>query len=642
MPRNDSFLDSKLSAFNSEEDFLGALFDQAPLGFAIFDSSHRIIYANRLFGTINESSQILSPHLQKGLLPSLQRSFSTGETISNLEISTRPNGGPVQHFLVTIFPIGMEHKQVLTILMDITERIETKAELEWNQKRLQNITDIIPLLVTYIDRSYHYRFNNRTYDEWFGTPHQAIRGKHAEEVLGKIGFAICKPWMDRAMQGETVVWERPLMHPKKGWRQVEIYYAPDIDSSGYIHGFVAAVRDVTDERELHRQLEYQHRRLRDLLSQVPALIWESWKQPNSTLMRMNFISDHIEKMLGYTPEEWLALPDFWFSICHPDDLEKVRRGLSGFEKSGHGGTLEFRFVARDGRVIDVASYIEVITERMEGPVGFRGVTLDITERKKMESDLQQTSENLKKAVRIRDDFLSIAAHELRTPITTIQLQNQMLMRLAKSKEGLERIEPEQLRRILDNSSRQIQNLTRLIDELLDTTHISAGKLSLRRSWCDLNEIVRAALENYRPKIEPDSAPIIFQTAQEKIIGCWDRFRVEQVVSNLVSNAIKYGGKSKIMIHTWIMDDKALLEIQDEGIGIDEQDQKRIFNRFERAVDHKHISGWGLGLYISREIINAHDGTIQVRSSPRRGSTFTIALPIRSSAHSETDHNSVEP
>jgi PAS domain S-box-containing protein len=222
------------------------------------------------------------------------------------------------------------------------------------------------------------------------------------------------------------------------------------------------------------------------------------------------------------------------------------------------------------------------------------------------------------AVRARDDFLSIASHELRTPLTPLRLQTQVLRRLLAHGGTPAR---EKLASSLDTLERQTDRLGRLVSDLLDVSRITAGKLTLHREALDLADVAREVVERYagasRSRIEIRTVPAP---------GSWDRVRLEQVATNLLANAIKYGEGKPIDVVVQPGDGGAVLTVRDRGIGIAPQDADRIFGRFERAISATAYGGLGLGLYITRQIVVAHGGRIRVDSAPGQGATFTVVLP----------------
>ena len=229
----------------------------------------------------------------------------------------------------------------------------------------------------------------------------------------------------------------------------------------------------------------------------------------------------------------------------------------------------------------------------------------------------------REAVRARDEFLSIASHELKTPLTTLQLQIQGLARRLKSS-------PEDpvfqgLASRVATSERQVERLTALINNLLDISRITAGRLDLDLEPLDLSAVAREAAARFRDDLARAGCTLEIR-ADGACHGEWDRLRLEQVVMNLLSNAAKYGAGRPIEIEVDGSETTARFSIRDHGIGIPAEHQARIFERFERAVSDRHYGGLGLGLWIVRQIVDAFGGTIAVESKAGEGSTFTVLLP----------------
>lgn len=231
---------------------------------------------------------------------------------------------------------------------------------------------------------------------------------------------------------------------------------------------------------------------------------------------------------------------------------------------------------------------------------------------------------LNKELQTRDDFLSVASHELKTPITSLKLQIQMKNRSSK-KGDLSVHHPEKLNNFLLSADRQIERLSRLVDDMLDISKIENGKLSLTKSHCELGDILKNVFESFSGQIESLGLDVKIDI-QDQVSGIWDKYRIEQAVINLLSNAIKYGDRKPIEMRVFSDDGQAALEVKDHGPGITPENQIRIFERFERAGMTGNIAGLGLGLFISKQIIEMHGGTLTVKSAQGMGSTFTIRLP----------------
>jgi PAS domain S-box-containing protein len=252
------------------------------------------------------------------------------------------------------------------------------------------------------------------------------------------------------------------------------------------------------------------------------------------------------------------------------------------------------------------------------------ISEDLAHRAAFAIENARLYEEAQRAIRARDEFLSIASHELRTPLTPLQLNLQRLLDGSQAS-NLRNASPERLETALRRSERQVARLTALVDNLLDVSRITSGHLTLQREEFDLAEVTKDVTERFAEEISRAGCNLQLD-ANRPVIGCWDRVRIEQVVTNLLANAIKYGGGKPIEITVNPQDEGAHFAIRDYGIGIAADERERIFERFERAVSSRAYGGLGLGLYIARQILNAHGGSIQVESGPGSGSLFRVWLP----------------
>jgi signal transduction histidine kinase len=222
------------------------------------------------------------------------------------------------------------------------------------------------------------------------------------------------------------------------------------------------------------------------------------------------------------------------------------------------------------------------------------------------------------AIRLRDEFLSIASHELKTPITTLKLQVQSLLR--RSGAEADAAAP----RVI-TLQRQIERLHNLVDKLLDISRLTAGRLELELEPVDLDALVREVLSRFDEELRRSGSEVVVR-GEGPNPGRWDRSRLDQVVTNLIANAIKYGGGRPIHVTLDGSPEVARLEVRDHGIGIAPENLGRIFQRFERAVSERHYGGLGLGLWIVHQIVEALGGTVQATSRPGEGAVFVVELP----------------
>jgi len=244
---------------------------------------------------------------------------------------------------------------------------------------------------------------------------------------------------------------------------------------------------------------------------------------------------------------------------------------------------------------------------------------DIARRAALSVDNARLYREAQEAIRLRDEFLSIASHELKTPLTSLRLQLSLIERNMGA-ESRERLRPKVL-----GAHRQVDRLSGLVDTLLDVSRIATGRIALERSEVDLAFMAREAVERLREVFEQAGSRVHLH-AEGPVPGWWDALRLDQVLVNLLTNAAKYGQGRPISIRVEAEAERARFIVQDEGIGIPAEALPRLFGRFERAVSDRHYGGLGLGLYISREIVQAHGGHIQVHSQPGAGATFVVDLP----------------
>jgi len=362
-----------------------------------------------------------------------------------------------------------------------------------------------------------------------------------------------------------------------------------------------------------------HERDRRLLDTMPQCIWAADAEG-----RVNYWN---RAGLEYCGLDAASLTDgsFW-EMLHADDRDEARVHW----ERGVRGEPTFERQVRLRRASDGLfrwHLVRAVAERDDAGmvIGWIATATDIDDQKKAEDLLRQ-------AVALRDDFLAVASHELRTPLTALKLEVSNLLRLARLDAGSERA---RLIAKVEKIDAQTARLRGLIDDLLDVSTLAAGQLELQIGPVDLAQVTSEVGARFIDEAARLGSPLTID-ARERAVGCWDRERLEQVVSNLISNAVKYGdGKPiDVVVRAEERTDggtdggHARLIVRDQGLGIAPGDQERIFGRFERAVDSGKFGGIGLGLWIVKQIVNVFGGAITVESAPRSGSTFTVELPYR--------------
>ncbi len=329
-----------------------------------------------------------------------------------------------------------------------------------------------------------------------------------------------------------------------------------------------------------------------------------------------------ERIKGFRAEEILGQH---FSRFYPP--EDVARGKPQWEletavRVGRFEEEGWR-VRKDGTRFWANVVITALFDESGQLRGFGKVTRDFTQRKADEE--RRELERLREALRTRDEFLSIASHELKTPLTPLQLKLATLKRLAESHpEAL--LSGERLTRELETASRHVSRLANLIEDLLDVSRISVGTLSLTREPVDLCAITREVILRHAPQAVQKGCRVDVE-APVPVEGMWDRRRLDQAVTNLITNALKYGAGKPVHVRVVSENGVAVLTVRDEGIGIASEHHARIFDRFMRAVPERNYGGLGLGLFITQQIVDAHRGNIEVQSEPGAGAAFTVRLPL---------------
>jgi PAS domain S-box-containing protein len=379
----------------------------------------------------------------------------------------------------------------------------------------------------------------------------------------------------------------------------------------YIRGEKLKLQErLLHEREREAFKRKSQERYRHLLDSLPQCIWAAdaagkvtfWNRLGLTYCGLEPTAVHEES--------------FW-DCLHPEDRDEARSTWEAGLRSG----IPFERQVRIRRAAD-GSYrwhIARAVPEVEGDgtiVGWIASAADIDDQKRAE-------DALRKAIVLRDDFLSVASHELRTPLTSLKLEVANLSRIAR-RNVTDDAAPRLIAKV-EKIDSQAGRLHRLIDELLDVSRITAGRLELHVEVVDLAQVVSEVGARFTDEAARVGSPLNVH-APAAVVGRWDRSRLDQVITNLLSNAIKYGDCKPIDVGVAGEDDRAIVTIRDRGLGIPSDDHERIFGRFERAASSRHYGGIGLGLWIVKQIVEALGGTVTVASEPGTGSTFTVELP----------------
>jgi PAS domain S-box-containing protein len=360
------------------------------------------------------------------------------------------------------------------------------------------------------------------------------------------------------------------------------------------------------ELELRRQSEAHFRTLAET---IPQLVWVT--RPDG---HAEFFNQHWYEYTGLTPAQ--SSGGGWAACLNPEDQALTWQVWHRSLETGKTYEIECRLRrAADGEYRWFLGRAVPVRDSEGHIIKWFGTCTDIHDQKQAQVALEQ-------AVQLRDEFLSVAAHELRTPLTAFKLQVELLGRAAVATWG--RL-PESLEGRVQGMHRQVSRLSALNEALLDVSRLSVGRLHLELEEVELAEAVQETLERLRPELERSRCALEAEV-EPGLWGRVDRLRLEQVLTNLLTNAARYGVGKPVQVRLSREQGQAVLSIKDQGIGIRPEDQERIFRRFERAASY-HYGGLGLGLYISSRLVEAMDGSIAVDSRLGQGATFTVRLPL---------------
>ncbi|MDP9382380.1 MAG: ATP-binding protein [Chloroflexota bacterium] len=333
-------------------------------------------------------------------------------------------------------------------------------------------------------------------------------------------------------------------------------------------------------------------------------------------------SDEVYRIYGYAPQQFRPTYETFLNCVHPEDREYVRRTVDESLRNRIPYNIEHRVLRPDGAERIVQGQGELVLDDRNAPVRIVGTVQDITERKKAEQQREELLAEVEHALELRNQFLSLASHELKTPVTSIKGFAQILYQRATRQQSSDMLRPLQL------MNRQVERLERLIADLLDVSRMETGQIPLEMLPFDLNSVVEEVIGE--AAIAARGLTLDYDKQSELLWVRGDSERIRQVLTNLLNNAVKYSGaRREITVVSRREGDWGLVSVRDYGIGIPREQQPEVFDLYFRGANAPtdNYGGLGLGLYISRNIIERHGGSIWLESEEGKGSTFSFALPL---------------
>jgi PAS domain S-box-containing protein len=402
-------------------------------------------------------------------------------------------------------------------------------------------------------------------------------------------------------------------------------------------GLRAIARQAMSQLELRRVSEAEsiaRLRFRALVEQLPGGVYTE----DFGAVSGSYFSPPIEKISGYSAQEWMADPNFFSRVLHPDDRERVLLAFAAAHESYEAVRMEYRIIAKSGQVVWIQDDGAVARDDDGKPLHYQGFMADATARKNGELELLEQraqafereraqNDRLRSLDRLKDEFVALVSHELRTPLTSIRGYLELVLDDADQLAT----EHQEFLQIVD---RNVDRLLNLVSDLLLVAQADAGKLAFDWAEVDLGSLAVHCVEAAQPAAERAGVAVVIASETGRPIVA-DSSRIGQLLDNLISNAIKFtpdGGRVDVSVDS--SEDVAVIEVRDNGYGIGPKDQEQLFERFFRtqSATEKAIAGTGLGLSIVKAIVDAHGGTISVESAEGVGTTFRVELPLVPDSH----------
>lgn len=320
----------------------------------------------------------------------------------------------------------------------------------------------------------------------------------------------------------------------------------------------------------------------------------------------------------------LAILDVQMPSMNGFELAELMRGTERTR------TIPIVFVSAAGRELNYAfrgyesGAVDFLYKPLD-PHAVRSKVSAFVELARQRQELQEAKAQLQRAVSMRDDFMSMIAHELRNPLNSVYLQAQLRRKMLSADQPPDR---QAMQKMVERDERQIRSMVRLLDDMLDVSRARTGKLAIVPARFDLAASAQAVVEAIQEQANA-SGVVLSLSAPDTLPIVGDEFRIEQVITNLLTNALRYGQGRPVVVTVGEREQEpeAFVSVRDQGMGIAPEDQERIFEQFERTEGAAQVAGLGLGLYIARQIAQAHQGRLEVRSTPGEGSEFILSLPL---------------
>ena len=493
-------------------------------------------------------------------------------------------------------------------VLDITEDKQQELELKNSVELFTTMADNVPVMIWMSGDDKFTDFFNKTWLEFTGRTSEQESNEGWLENVHPDDVQMCIDNYNKSFNEKRGFYTEYRLRRHDGkYRWIADNSVPRYDVHGEFNGFISACTDIDEQQKFREKIMESELRLKTISNASPVGLWMTDVNAQNTFVNdtwMQWTGGSLEKQLG----------SGWMSYVEEEDRDKAYNKFLEALATKSNYRTEFRIKRADGELrwylTEGSPYYAINGDF----AGYAGSVTDITEIKKLEER--------------KDDFIKMASHELKTPITSIKGYVQLLMTIYDelNEEKLKASRPT-VKASLNTIAKQVSKLTRLISELLDLSRIESGKLELRKSEFNLTTLVEETVQDIR-QTTSRHAIIIYNDFEGNIYG--DKDRIAQVLINLLTNAVKYSPDAdSIEVFVEEKNKKAVIRVIDHGIGIDKRDYQKIFERFYRVEgkSEQTYPGFGIGLFIAAEIIQRHNGSISVESIKEKGSVFTVILPV---------------
>jgi len=592
----------------SSEERLRRFMENAPAAVSLKDESGRYVYMNEAAQKIVGEAEWRGKTAEE-LLPAA----AAAEIRAQDERVLHSNRAEVVELSIgerryhsTKFPLRENRGRVSVgaVTIDVTDQARAAEELRLQREQLRLVTDTMLAGMVRVSADLKYIWVNRVFADWAGKTADEIIGRHIVEVIGADGLEVLQPYIERLRRGERVSYERLARFAALGERWIYSVAEPTYDDAGRANGWVAVISDMHERKQAEAALGAAREQLQLVADSMPAGVTLCGRD-----LRYVWVNRRFAEWLGLKTEQIVGRPVA--EVIGAENFAAIEPPLKRVLAGEH---VQCECLVRYAGIGQ--RWVRNLFSPTRDGSGWISVILDIHEKKLMD-------ETLREAERRKDEFLATLAHELRNPLAPIRNAVAILGKKHP-------VDPELAwsREVID---RQVEQMSRLVDDLLDIARIASGKLLIRKERLPLERAIDMALETSRPHITAAGHRLSVLLPSERVTVEGDPARLAQVFSNLLNNAARYTeGQGEITLTAEMEGNEVVVSVQDNGIGFPPEVADRMFQPFSQLTssNERAHGGLGIGLSLVQGIVALHGGKVEAHSpGPGKGSTFIVRLPL---------------